>query len=118
MNFMIGCSVGGLYGIGQVIYNNPSNDEKSFTICKWDKSLAGKTLAVYSHKYNTTYNIRIDEAGKGSYSSNTYPELEKNIDITLVSDYLMCDNSWLIIYFNIDDYADGSLQITKITIVE
>lgn len=29
----------------------------------------------------------------------------------------MCDNSWSVTYFDINDYEDGSLQITKITIV-
>lgn len=120
MNFMIGCSGGEVYKVGQVIYDNPSNNETTFAVCRWDNSLAGKTLEFYSKKYNTTYRIKLLRGGEGSYITTSYPgndQLDQSVNTRVVSDYLMCDNSWAITYWDANDFEEGPLQITKITIV-
>lgn len=112
---------GDLYQVGQVIYNNPDNNSSSFQVCRWDNSLAGKTLEFYSKKYNTTYRIKLLRGGEGSYITTSYPSgntsLDQSVNTRVMSDYLMCDNVWSMTYWDANDYEEGPLQITKITIV-
>lgn len=113
-SFMIGCSSEETgYNVGQVIYNNPDNNAKTFTVCKWDESLRLKHLLVYSKKYNDTYSIGLD--GPSSVAGD-YTEIKDgfttiNIYFNIVSGYLVCNNT-----ADIDNEDELPLQITKITI--
>ena len=130
MNFMIGCSSGSLYNVGQVIYSNPDNNEETFTVCKWDNSLSGKTLILYGAYYNITYRIKLNISDGsngliGSYFDNsenytTVSIISRVVSITfrVVSSYLVCDNQYSYENPANEEYFDGPIQITKITIVE
>lgn len=114
-SFMIGCSADddGSYSVGQVIYNNPDNNAKTFTVCKWDESLRLKHLLVYSKKYNDTYSIGLDGSSSvtGDYTEVKDGFTTINIYFNIVSGYLVCNNT-----ADIDNEDELPLQITKITI--
>lgn len=114
-SFMIGCSADddGSYSVGQVLYDNPDNNAKTFKVCKWDESLRLKHLLVYSKKYNNTYSIGLD--GPSSITGD-YTEIKDeftiiNIYFNIVSGYLVCNNT-----VEEDVENELPLQITKITI--
>lgn len=115
-SFMIGCHSKNSYSKGQVIYNNPANNEKSFIVCEWDNSLANKYLDIYSKKYNTTYVLRVNDAGEVTYTIYDKGIKVANITLSVVSGYLICNNVWQISNPYDATSEDGSLQITKITI--
>lgn len=117
-SFMIGCSDIDLYTRGQVIYNNPSgSNELEFSVCKWDKSLGDKDLEVYSKKFDTTYRIILNYYGVGSYFKPLPGYKYLNLNFRVVSEYLLCSNTYSVKRANENTYDQSSLQITKITIV-
>lgn len=113
-SFMIGCgSEETGYNVGQVIYNNPDNNAKIFTVCKWDESLRLKHLLVYSKKYNNTYSIGLDRPSSvtGDYTETKDEFTIINIYFNIVSGYLVCNNT-----IEVNGENELPLQITKITI--
>ena len=114
-SFMIGCSADddGSYSVGQVLYDNPTNNANTFKVCKWDKSLNNKRVLVYSKKYSNTYNIKLEEHSSlvGDYVETINEFTVLNIYFNIVSGYLLCNNT-----VDIDGEDEVPLQITKITL--
>lgn len=115
-SFMIGCSADadGSYSVGQVLYDNPDNNAKTFKVCKWDKSLNNKRVLIYSKKYNNTYSIELNGPSNsiGDYTETINEFTIINIYFNIVSGYLVCNNT-----VEEDGENELPLQITKITII-